>query len=597
MYESEIYLKKQKETLPKEMVKEFLCSQDEIQSISVLHWSEHCTECAMPECYKTCNLYEPRIDGKCKRFTIGMKRISLGKGKNILKIGMKKWGSLGTQANCVVYKKKDAYYREQFDIFFASIIYFGLKLIPNSSFKRKLLKVRYAMKKKYLYTHQISTNMEHPDGFLVEIFNPNKKKIPIELSMRNGDENLGRIPFQHKIDLKHGYNKEFIPFKEIEKSIKIDAHFRISLTPSNNKEDDFLYFGILDFVKLKKVESEIKKATKIKCVVWDLDNTVWDGILIENGIKNLKLKRQLKEILQTIENKGIINSIATKNNEKEAIEALNHFGLKDFFLYPQISWEPKSISLQNIANELNINLNSILFIDDSDFERSEVSSVLPQVKVIDALEYLNTLDMKELDVPITEESKKRKEFYLNEVNRKKESKDFGGKYFDFLKKCEIKLKLQTLQPSNFERVYELTQRTNQMNFSGNRYQKTDLEKIYKDQDLDTYVMDCSDTYGEYGIVGFGVVKKSENRLVDLMFSCRIQSKRVEHAFITYCLSKYLIKGDFNVTYKHTERNKFSARVFDDFGFEQIEQNDEKRLLRFKQGVTFLNDNLINIKEI
>jgi FkbH-like protein len=169
---------------------------------------------------------------------------------------------------------------------------------------------------------------------------------------------------------------------------------------------------------------------------------------------------------------------------------------------------------------------SFLFIDDSEFERNEVENVLPHVRTFDAAQYLSILDMEELNIPITAESKKRKQFYLDEINRKVELESFNGKYFDFLKQCNIKLEISKLKEKNITRVYELTQRTNQMNFSGSRYQKEDVEAILKNKDLDAFVMRCSDVYGDYGVVGFGVVKKSENRLIYLMFSCRIQSKRV-----------------------------------------------------------------------
>lgn len=592
MYESEIYFKKANEELPSDILKEFVQTDASITHKSILHWSEHCTECAMPKCYKTCNLYEARIDGKCKRFTKGIERIQITPRKYLFKIAFKKWGALATQANCIIYKKEKAERKESFDLLLSSFFYYGKFLIPKSKVRELFLQIRYAMKKRHLITHQIKKGMEFPDGFILEIFNPQNKKISIELNMRNDDKNLGKLPFQHKIEVKSGYNKEFIPFKEIRKYIKIDSPFRINLIPMNNADDDFLYFGELNFVKLKNENEKIKRADKVKCVVWDLDNTIWDGILIEDGLGNLKLKDGIKEILQTIEDRGIINSIATKNNEKEAIEALNHFGLKDYFLYPQISWEPKSFGLQNIAEELNINLNSFLFVDDSEFERNEVTSVFPQVRTIDASNYRGIIDMKELDVPITEESKKRKQFYISEIHRKVKLKNFDGKYFDFLRECRIKLEISKLKAENIKRVYELTQRTNQMNFSGNRYQKKDVEAMLNNKDLDAYVMNCTDKYGEYGIVGFGVIKKSENRLVDLMFSCRIQSKRVEHAFITFCLKKYLPKGNFNVTYKQTEKNKFSARVFNDFGFETIKEDGALRILKFPQGKKILDDNIV-----
>jgi FkbH-like protein len=255
---------------------------------------------------------------------------------------------------------------------------------------------------------------------------------------------------------------------------------------------------------------------------------------------------------------------------------------------------PKSKSVREIALDLNVNVNSMLFVDDSVFERNEVQAVLPQVKILDALEYQNILDLPELDVPVTEESKKRKYFYQNEVERKQQSVGYEGDYFDFLRSCNIKLEIISFSEEHIERVYELTQRTNQMNFSGNRYEKDDILQIAKNQNLSCYVLKCKDNFGEYGIIGFGIIDQTENRLIDLMFSCRIQSKRVEHAFLTFVLEKYLKIGDFYVTYQHTEKNKFSAQVFNDFGFETIKKEGQKLELRLTKDLEIPDDKIIEI---
>jgi predicted enzyme involved in methoxymalonyl-ACP biosynthesis len=136
-----------------------------------------------------------------------------------------------------------------------------------------------------------------------------------------------------------------------------------------------------------------------------------------------------------------------------------------------------------------------------------------------------------------------------------------------------------------------------MNFSGNKYHESDIEKIAVDKNLDCYVIQCSDQFGDYGIVGFAVINIEQNRLVDLMFSCRIQSKRVEHAFITFCLNKYLAGSDFFVTYKHTERNRFSAQVFYDFDFfvESDEGDGGQRFLKFEQSVAIPDDKIVKLE--
>ena len=592
MIETELYLQILQEKLPEQIISQFEETHNSVVKKSALHWSEHCTECAMPGCFSTCDLYSPRIDGKCQRFLKGIERIQINNEFYLNKIHFKKWGVFATQGNHILYTVDNVQKQERGDHFLAKLIHMAWPPYV----KKKLIKARYGYKKRKIKN---STNKakEFPDGFLVEIYNPTNEQINVNLTIRNDDEEFRKTPFQYQIQINSGYNKDLIPFVEIDKRINTNMSYRVEMIPDAIDQNTPLYFGITDFVKFVPGEHQAKSSKKVKCVVWDLDNTIWQGILVEDGIDKLTLKEGIVDVLKEIENRGIINSIASKNNHEPAMEALKHFGIDEYFLFPKISWEPKSKGIKEIALDMNVGLNTFFFLDDSAFERREVESVLPQVRVYDETSYKNLLEMEEFQIPVTEESKKRKLFYQNEVVRKQNSEDFEGEYFNFIKSCDINLEIGLMSEKHFERVYELTQRTNQMNFSGKRYKKEDISAIKDDTDLDAYVMNCRDRFGEYGIIGFGVIRKSDNRMIDLMFSCRIQSKRVEHAFITHCLNKYLTVGDFNITYIHTDRNRFSAQVFVDFNFEMESKDGAHRMLNFKQGRTIPNDQIITVKEI
>ncbi len=595
MYESEVYIKTIQENLPQEIWEKFSDTYRGIKHRSMLHWTEHCTECAMPSCFKTCDLYSPRIDGKCQRFVEGIERViqpnEINKASQILKIQFKKWGVLATQGNNELYDCDEIEEQERNELKLAKLIH----LVPPKFIRKKLIQKRYSQKKKKIISEQNSST-KTPDGFLLEIYNPSKTMIPLGLVIRNDDLRYSKIPFQYRIELKPGYNKEIIPFDEIAKRVKIGMSYRINLIPEDINSETPLYFGTTEFVQFKDNKQLSQAAKKIKCIVWDLDNTMWEGTLVEDGIEKLKLKEGIKEILKHVEQIGIINSIASKNNYDTAMAALKHFEIDEFFLYPKISWLPKSKSLKEIALELNININTFLFIDDSEFERKEIEMTLPQVRLMDAIHYQTIPKLEALQIPVTNESAKRKTFYANEAKRRKLSYDYEGEYLDFLHTCNIELEIESLKKEHFERVYELTQRTNQMNFSGNRYTKDGIFNIYNDPDLSAYVLRCKDRFGDYGIIGFGIIKKSKNLLIDLMFSCRIQSKRVEHAFITHVLERYLKLGDFWVQYNHTEKNKFSAQVFNDFGFEIIQKEGAFRELKFGQNRDIHNDKIITVTE-
>jgi FkbH-like protein len=189
----------------------------------------------------------------------------------------------------------------------------------------------------------------------------------------------------------------------------------------------------------------------------------------------------------------------------------------------------------------------------------------------------------------------RLSMYCDTVQRESAAQSFGDDYNAFLKNCEIQLGITSMNRANLARVHELAQRTNQMNFSGNRYDLTTLENILSTTHLDTYVLDCRDRFGSYGVIGFCVVDRREPRMIDLMFSCRIQSKRVEHAFLAHLLRKYLAQGsDFWANYRKTSRNAPSGRVFSDLGMEEIDLVDGVTSLVFRAGSPVPAEDLITI---
>jgi len=172
--------------------------------------------------------------------------------------------------------------------------------------------------------------------------------------------------------------------------------------------------------------------------------------------------------------------------------------------------------------------------------------------------------------------------YRDAISRGSAAQSFGDDYTAFLKSCDIQLGITRMNRGNIARVHELAQRTNQMNFSGTRYDIGMLETILSNTALDTFVLDCRDKFGSYGVIGFSVVDTSEPRMIDLMFSCRIQSKRVEHTLLAYLLRKYLAPGgDFRANYRKTPRNAPSGRVFSDMGMEEVETVDGVTSLVFR----------------
>jgi len=138
-----------------------------------------------------------------------------------------------------------------------------------------------------------------------------------------------------------------------------------------------------------------------------------------------------------------------------------------------------------------------------------------------------------------------------------------------------------------------------MNFSGNRYGRDVLREILSTPYLDTYVLACEDRFGSYGVIGFSVVDRREPRMTDLMFSCRVQSKRVEHAFLSFAIRKYFgdSERDFLASYRKTEKNAPSGQVFADIGMQEIGNTDGVLLLSFPRNQVPPDDGIIDIETL
>ena len=143
-----------------------------------------------------------------------------------------------------------------------------------------------------------------------------------------------------------------IAVEEISSAVDLRSPFSVEMIPNDDQDGTTLYFGVMDFLQEAPVANE--KTKKVKCVVWDLDNTLWDGILVEDGPGNLRLKLGIVDVIKELDHRGILHSIASKNNREEALKLLRDFHIDEYFLYPQISWDPKSEAIKAIARRLNI---------------------------------------------------------------------------------------------------------------------------------------------------------------------------------------------------------------------------------------------------
>lgn len=274
----------------------------------------------------------------------------------------------------------------------------------------------------------------------------------------------------------------------------------------------------------------------IKCVVWDLDNTLWNGVLLED--EEVMIKQNIHDIIKTLDGRGILQSIASKNDHDHTMAKLRELGLENYFLYPQINWNSKASSIEAIAISINIGLDAVAFVDDQEFERDEVKFALPGVLCVDAADADLMLNLPEMNPRfITEDSKQRRQMYLSDIERNQAEARFVGPQEEFLATLDMKFKLGKAQEDDLQRAEELTLRTNQLNTTGYTYSYDELNECRRSDCHLLLMASLSDKYGDYGKIGLALVECGEEfwTIKLLLMSCRVMSRGVGTIMLNYIM--------------------------------------------------------------
>jgi FkbH-like protein len=265
----------------------------------------------------------------------------------------------------------------------------------------------------------------------------------------------------------------------------------------------------------------------IKCLVWDLDNTIWNGILLEDD--QVFLKEPVPGILDTLDDRGIVQSIASKGDYDAAMEKLREFGIDHYFLYPQIHWSPKSASVKKISERLNIGIDSVALIDDDGFERAEMKFSLPEVLCIDGDHLDQLVNLPEL-IPryTTEDSRRRRVMYLEDMERSAAAAEFVGTKEEFLHTLRMKLTISEATEQDLRRAEELTVRTHQLNTTGYTYSHEELDHFRKSAQHRLLLASLEDKFGADGRIGLALVETGPDMwtIKLLLMSCRVLSRGV-----------------------------------------------------------------------
>lgn len=264
-----------------------------------------------------------------------------------------------------------------------------------------------------------------------------------------------------------------------------------------------------------------KLENKIKLVIWDLDETFWKGTLSEEGIK---YNQKNHDLVIELTNRGIVNSICSKNNFDNVKETLLNYGIWEYFVFSAIDWQPKGLMIKQIIEKMGLRAVNVLFIDDNLLNLNEVIHMNPNINVCEPKFIKDLLALKYLE---GKDDKKHSRL-IQYKNLEKKVVDFElstGSNIDFLKESNITVCLKHDCEKEIDRIHELVERTNQLNFTKKRVEKDILLEQFKDQSIESGYISVKDRYGDYGITGFYMI--IDNKLEHFLFSCRTLNMYIE----------------------------------------------------------------------
>ena len=332
-----------------------------------------------------------------------------------------------------------------------------------------------------------------------------------------------------------------------------------------------------------------------KCIVLDLDNTLWGGVIGEDGLDGIQLGMDapgngflaFQRELERLWRRGILLAISSKNNEEDVLPVFDqHDGmilrLSHFSTY-RINWESKPNNIREIAKELNIGLDSLVFLDDSPVEQAKMRAELPQVLTpelpTDPAYFRNTL--LDLDVfetlALTEEDRNRNQLYADQKARH-EFETNAGSLDDYLAALEMVVDIEPANEQTLPRIAQLTNKTNQFNLTTRRYSEAQITDMLSGG-CEVYSMRVIDRFGDNGLVGVGILKPIDVQTWDLdtlLLSCRVMGRSIETAFIAFLADRVRQRGirRLRAWYLPTAKNSPVKDCYRQHGFTLIQQQPD-----------------------
>jgi FkbH-like protein len=323
----------------------------------------------------------------------------------------------------------------------------------------------------------------------------------------------------------------------------------------------------------------------VKCVVWDLDDTLWDGVLLEDA--EVRVRPWVIIVVRTLDERGILHSIASRNDARAARAKLRELGLDDLFLCPQINWGAKSDSLAEIGRDLNLDLDAFAFVDDQEFERAEVRARLPEVRCLDPGEIPGLPDRPDFQPRfVTEEARRRRLMYLGDRRRQEAAERFAGPAREFLASLSMVFTIAAASEQDLRRAEELTVRTNQLNTTGRTYSYAELDGYRRSPNHLLLMAELEDRFGGYGKVGLALVELGARLWTIRLFlmSCRVVSRGVGGVLLDdirrrAAAADVTLRADFF----RNERNRMMYVTYRLAGFREVSSQGDALVLEDTVG--------------
>lgn len=319
--------------------------------------------------------------------------------------------------------------------------------------------------------------------------------------------------------------------------------------------------------------------TRCKLIIWDLDETFWNGNISETEVS---FKPEVLKFVQELALKGIMNSICSKNDSKIVKNFFINNGLKniwDLFIFPSVNWNPKGGRVKEIIQKMNLREENVIFIDDNLSNINEVKFYCPKIMTAEAFQIPKLIEELYLVNDYDFEYTRLKQYKVLESKlEEKEALNLSNE--EFLRSSNIKIALKKDCITHIDRIFKLIERTNQLNFTKARFTKEELEKYLNDTgNYDSSYIIVEDKYGNYGICGFYILEKEKQKLIQFLFSCRIMNMGIEQFIYTYLNKPELeIKGEVSSELNYSPN---WIEIVPDLEIKKKEQKQDYRNILFK----------------